>query len=289
MFNAQYSMFNKISIFTIALLAMLSSCESPDLSNLDDSDTEANLRVSIYQMGSTPFSALTRATDNCTHINYAVYTMDGTRVKQINQQSGAADFGSAVFQLGPDTYQLVVVAHSSNGNPTMTNPQKVQFTNSQGFTDTFLHYQTVQVTEEEQNLSVTLDRIVSLCRVVFTDALPADVATLQFQYTGGSGVFDATTGFGCVKSTQKMTFNVESGQKEFDLYTFLHRAEDTIHLKVTALDSGGNVLYEREFDVPMKYNQITWFSGPFFGGGTGSTAITITINTDWAGETHVTF
>jgi hypothetical protein len=42
----------------------------------------------------------------------------------------------------------------------------------------------------------------------------------------------------------------------------------------------------------MEVNHITWLSGSFFGGstGTGSTGITgVTVNTDWAGETHLTF
>ena len=283
-------MFNKISIFTIALLAMLSSCESPDLSNVDDSDTEANLRVSIYQMGSTPFTALTRATDNCTRINYAVYTEDGTRVKQNNQEITDNGFGSTAFQLEPDIYRLVVVAHSSNGNPTMTDPKKIQFTNAQGFTDTFMHTQTIEVTEEQQEIPITLERIVSLCRLCFTGDLPPEVATLQFQYTGGSGAFDATTGLGCVKSTQRMVFTVAPGQREFDLYTFLHSSEGILHLQATALDAGGNVLGEHTFEVPMRRNEITWLSGPFFGGnGTGGAGVVITINTDWAGETHLSF
>lgn len=288
MFNVQF----KIKNLGVALVAVLFSCESPDLSNFDDDpdDPEANLRVSIYQMGSTPFDALTRAADICTRINYAVYTANGTRVKQNNQQIGDNGFGHTTFQLEPDTYRLVVVAHSSNGNPTMTDLRKIQFTNAQGFSDTFMHTQAIEVTEEQQEISVTLDRIVSLCRVVFTNDIPANVATLQFQYTGGSGAFDATTGMGCVKSTQKMQFSVISGQREFDLYTFLHSSEGTIHLKVSALDASGVEILQHEFDVPMKRNEVTWFSGPFFGGnGTGSAGIVITINTDWAGETHLSF
>ena len=42
----------------------------------------------------------------------------------------------------------------------------------------------------------------------------------------------------------------------------------------------------------MQQNYITWLSGPFFGGSgtSGTTGITsVTINTDWAGETHITF
>ena len=61
---------------------------------------------------------------------------------------------------------------------------------------------------------------------------------------------------------------------------------------MTALDANGNVLYERDFDVPMDQNHITWLSGAFFGGSGSSSTTTITgvtINTDWAGETHLTF
>ena len=62
-------------------------------------------------------------------------------------------------------------------------------------------------------------------------------------------------------------------------------------MKVTALDASGNELYVREFDVPMEQNHITWLTGTFFNGsGSSSTSVTsVTVNTDWAGETHLTF
>ena len=115
---------------------------------------------------------------------------------------------------------------------------------------------------------------------------------MRFYYTGGSGAFDATTGLGCVNSKQDVKFDVVAGQNEFDLYTFLHDVDGTIHLTVTGLDASGNELYNRLFDVPMEQNHITWLSGAFFGGSGSSSSTTITgvtINTDWAGETHITF
>jgi hypothetical protein len=138
---------------------------------------------------------------------------------------------------------------------------------------------------------VSLDRIVALCRFVITDDFPADVTRMRFYYTGGSGAFDATTGLGCVKSKQDLKFDVTSGQKQFDLYTFLHDTEGTIHLTVTAYDEDDNIVNERVFEVPMERNHITWLSGDYFS-GSGSSATTIsgiTVNTDWAGETHLNF
>ena len=283
---------SRFSLFTLSLLALLSlfSCEKP---YVDESPAtpQGNLVVSVFQLEQTPFSEYTRASasDACTHLNFAIYKGD-TREKQVNQTSDMADFGHASFQLEEGTYRLVVVAHSSKTNPTMTTPTKIQFDNSDGYSDTFLYSEEVTIASEPVNLSLTLHRIVALCRFVITDDYPAGVAKMQFKYTGGSGAFDAYTGLGCVKSTQTMTYDVTTGQKQFDLYTFLHDTTGTIHLTVTALDATSNVLSERAFDVPLEQNKITWYSGQFFSGGNSQTANAgVVIDTRWAGETDQTY
>ena len=285
------------AVVALLIVFTIFSCErtiTPDDNTAGDAD--GNLRVSVFEIEKTPFASLTRASEPAsavvTRLNFAIYDQAGTRLKLVSQQSGAADFGQASFQLPEGTYQLVVVGHSSGGNPSMTTPYKIQFTNSQGFTDTFLYYGEVTIGEEGVDLQVSLDRIVALCRFVITDDFPADVKKMRFYYTGGSGAFDASTGLGCVNSKQDVKFDVVAGQKEFDLYTFLHDIDGTIHLAVTALDASGNELYNRSFDVPMEQNHITWLSGAFFGGSGSSSTTTITnvtVNTDWAGETHLTF
>lgn len=293
-----------LALFVMSVVFVLVSCEKPLIGEEKNAvDTKGNLRVSVFQIEKMPLASLfpgvsqttTRGaqavSEVCTRLNFAVYDIDDSRVKQVNQTADQTNFGTASFQLEEGTYQLVVVGHSANGNPTMTNPAKIQFTNSTGYTDTFLCYGEVTIGEDAVDLQVSLDRIVALCRFVVTDDVPADVRKMQFYYTGGSGAFNAATGLGSVASKQTVTVDVTGGQKQFDLYTFLHEPSDNIALKVTALDASGNVLYEHEFDVPMEQNHITWLSGAFFNGsGSSSTTITgVTVNTDWAGETHLTF
>lgn len=282
---------------SLLLVFVMFACEKAIISDENESEsTKGNLRVSVFQIEKPPFSSLTRAKEAASavsRLNFAIYDMAGTRIKQVNQTSDMADFGHASFQLSEGTYQLVVIGHSSNGNPTMTDPTKIQFTNSTGYTDTFLCYSEVTIGEEPVDLQVTLDRIVSRCSFVLTDeTIPSDVKKMRFYYTGGSGAFDATTGLGCVNSKQDVKFDVSASQKQFDLYTFLHDTSGTIHLAASALDASGNELYKREFDVPMQQNYITWLSGTFFEGSGSSSTTTITgvtVNTDWAGETHLTF
>lgn len=263
-------------------------------------DKNANLTVTVFSIEKTPFETFTRAatpvSEACTRLNFAVYTLDGSRVKQVNQSSAEADFGKASFQLEPGTYQLVVVGHSASGNPTMTDPTKVQFTNATGYTDTYLCCANVTIGEDKVDYKVSLDRITALCRFVLTDTeIPAEVKKMHFYYTGGSGAFDATTSLGCVNSKQDVKFDITADHKQFDLYTFPYKStEGTLHLVVTALDASGVEITQREFDVSIEKNYITWVSGSFFGSSgsdpTGGAGITsVTVNTDWAGETHVTF
>lgn len=272
----------------------LFSCQKP-LTDAELNEPEGNLKVKVFEIAKTPFGSLTRGAEPasavCKRLNFAVYTLDGTRVKQVNQTSDASGFGTASFQLDEGEYLVAVVGHSSNGNPTMTDPSCIKFTNTQGYTDTYLCSGVVEIGEETTEFKVSLDRIVALCRFVVTDDIPADVTKMRFYYTGGSGAFDATTGLGCVNSKQDVKFDVTADNKQFDIYTFLHDEQGTIHLTVTGLDASGNELYNRQFDVPMQQNYITWLTGAFFNGsGSSSTTIGgVTINTDWAGETHITF
>ena len=287
--NSQLSTLNShlSTLLAVGLVALVvfQSCQKASLSENDSSDsdpvTDANLVVVVTNKGLTS-----------TRLNFAIYDIGGTRQKQVNQQSSAADFGSAAFQLEEGTYQLVVVGHNANGNPTMTNPAKIQFKNNQGFTDTFIHYDTITIGDEIQTLRVSLDRIVSMCRFVINDSIPDDISQMKFYYTGGSGAFDAATGLGSVNSKQEMKFGVTPGHTwtAFDLYTFLHQQRETIHLTVTALDDSGSEHSKREFDVPMQQNQITWFTGTFFHSQSRADKWTIIpkadINTTWLYESY---
>ena len=279
--------------FCLNMVLCLFSCEKPMIP--DVSKAEANLVVTVWQMNIEPFPTgrtRTEISDLCSRLNYAIYDMSGKRVRQVNQQSGDEEYGTAYFKLPAGKYQVVVVGHSSNGNPTMTNPAKIQFKNDQGFTDTFLNNDSVTLDDDSRiTLNTNPHRIVSLCRFVVSDPIPNDVARMRFQYKGGSGAFDASTGLGSVNSTQTEFFPVEAGRDSttFDLYTFLHDQEGTIHLQASAYDANDNVLNEREFDVPLKRRKVTKLTGPYFTSSGASIVIIIGIDDEWEGEEVITY
>lgn len=121
------------ALVLIAAMAMV-SCERVVSSDGDEisADKSGNLRVRVFQIDKTPFAATrAAASEACSRLNFAIYNNDGSRVKQLNQLATDKNFGMASFQLDEGDYMLVVVGHSANGNPTMTNAQKISFTNAQ--------------------------------------------------------------------------------------------------------------------------------------------------------------
>ena len=276
---------------------VLCGCEKAiNLEEIDNAAT-GNVTVNVYKIENEAFGVSSRGvvSDVCTRLNFAMYDAGGVRVKQINQKSGDKGFGAVSFELEEGSYQLVVLAHSSDGNPTMTNLAKIQFTNATKYSDTFLYYANVEVGDEPQTLDITLNRIVSLCRFVVNDPIPEGVAKLQFYYTGGSGAFSAMTGLGVVDSKQTMTFDVVPGTTGtvYDLYTFLHHTDDQIDLVVTALGADGNKMYERSFEVPMEQRKITRMTGDFFTDEASveshGAQVEISINSEWEGEVNISY
>ena len=139
--------------------------------------------------------------------------------------------------------------------------------------------------------------IVSVLAVlVLTDEeIPSTVTKFKFYYTGGSSTFSPSAGYGCVNSKQTEIRTVADGVTTFDIFTLPHTEEDVLtKLTVTALDANDNTVKERVFEnVPVTRNQITRYTGSFFGsGGSGQTSdgtFRLTADPDWDSVNGYTF
>lgn len=222
-----------------------------------------NLVIFVDSLESIPFDEVETP---CTHLCYAVYDMEGKRIKQSNQKLGDKHYGAVGMQLDDGAYQLVVLAHSGKKNPTMTNSAKIQFSNATGYSDTYLYRTCLDVAASQQIIHVKPRRVTALVRFVISDTVPDSIAQMHFRYTGGSGHLDASTGRGVTHSTQEVTVEVQAGASGIrcDLYTFPFANGDTLHLTATALDSDGSETLQREFNVPVAIDQISWLVGSFF-------------------------
>lgn len=299
----------KLMLFALALLA--AACEKPIL-NEEDAVTknEANVILHFTQFEQEPFSvgggspaavttrAATDITELCSRLNIAIFDADGTKVKTVAQKEGDSSYGTVALTLTAGTYRLVVIAHNCDGSATITSTEKVTFPNNK-VTDTFYYYGDLVVTDAKQSYDLTLTRAVAMFRLVLTDeSVPSNVAKLKFYYLGGSSTFSPKDGYGCVNSKQTEIRPVPAdfiSGTAFEIFTLPHTEDDVLtKLTVTALDANDNVIKERTFEnVPITRNQVTRYTGSFFGsGGGGSTSdgtLRLTADPDWDSVNGYTF
>ena len=284
----------------IILALLLAACEKPVIDDEDfvaTKDTNVILHFTQYQQEAFTRSA-TDITNLCSRLNIAIFDAEGTKVKTVAQKEGDASYGTVALSLAAGTYRLVVIAHSCDGSATITSTEKVTFPNNK-VTDTFFYFGDLVVTAEKQSYDLTLTRAVAMFRLVLTDeSIPNNVAKLKFYYLGGSSTFSPKDGYGCVNSKQTEIRPVPAdfvSGTAFEIYTLPHTEEDVLtKLTVTALDANDNILKERVFEnIPITRNQVTRYTGIFFGSGGGNSTndgtFCLTADPDWDAVNGYTF
>jgi hypothetical protein len=292
--------FNFVYLMFGLLCLSLASCQK--MVTDDDDETggivdSRMVRFNVVQLEQMPFADAfaSRGTDVksvCSRISLALY-QKGVRVKQINQTLEDENFGQLKLMIPAGTYKVVLIAHSGEKNPTLTNPERITFSGK--LTDTFYYCEDLELADGG-SYDLKLKRAVAMFRLIIADQIPSNVALMHFYYTGGSSTFDAVHGFGNVNSRQSelrdVTEDMHGKPGTFEVYTFPHSDNRTLRMQVTAHDAGNNVLVEKVFeDVEVKRNIITQYRGSFFGGeiegeelGEGNIQLNLYSEDEW-GET----
>jgi len=278
---------NLRAVAMIVAALLLFSCEKP-LSNSEPNtskeetlkDNEVNVTFNVSKFEQTSFGGSENAprkaksvAEVCTRISLTLFSGD-VSYEFADQTKDDEDFGHFSLTVEKGTYTVALVAHNGLGSAKIGDDGKVTFKDNK-VTDTFYYYGEVTISEDTE-FDLTLKRAVAMFRLVVNDNVPSDVAQMKLYYTGGSSTFDITSGYGCVNSRQTelrdVSASAHSSSSVYEVYTFPHSDGKKLKIKVSALDSSGATVAEREFeDVPVAINEITQYSGYFFtespGGG----------------------
>ncbi|MBQ8990517.1 MAG: FimB/Mfa2 family fimbrial subunit [Prevotella sp.] len=280
--------FGLLGAIVFGVVLLVASCEKMNLGGRsgDADDGEANVVVRVMSFEQMPFSAATRANieDVCNHLNFVVFDENGERVDQKNQELGDEGFGEGRFTLPLGNYRLAIVAHSSNGNPsvnkrTASKHESISFTNAKGYTDTFFASKALTVGDSAINLEMNLRRVVAKVRFVNEDAVPEKADSIRIYYEGGSGSIDAQSGYGNVKSKQAAWF--DKSETPLEIYTIPW--QDDAYLEATiGTFQGGDLLTSTVIDsIPIRRNCITTCRGNIFDGKVTKVSFTITVDDSW--------
>ena len=308
--SRQCTFTKKFIFFLFALLTIIKKKKKPvelddNSQSKEENATNANLVLRI-QMTRGNESNIPWKT-----LMFEIYK-DNKKIKDIVQHEGDSNYGTASVLLTPDTYQVLVLAHNAEGNPSRPRPTEIKFDKNSGYSDVFYSYGDIVVKEEKEEHEITLQRATSLIRFRTKDVVPDYVQSIQFHYEGGSAVLNAQTGYGITKSEQTVYLDINESQKgkpiEVELYTFKRENSDTLTITVTPYKTPRGAdsperLTSKEFKVPLKYREISDFSGYFFTNNSGNddkedenekndtigTSFCIKADTTWAGINYYTY
>ena len=297
-----YKVLGGLLIAFVAGLAALAftSCEKPIIDDDDEVSQfyAGNANVLLY-FDATNDDA-TRAVTNIDayfrKLNVMIFDSDGNKVltKVRTQTADDENFGSMSMTLAEGTYTVVAVGHSSTNSATIKSDQMVQFTASNGekLTDTFCYCGILNIGEEPEEHSLIMNRATAMIRFVFTDTLSDNVASVKFEYSGGSANFNPSTLEGTTKS--KQSENRPSAGHIYSLYTFPYMATSgVLAVTISVLGEDGTTAFRRVItNVPVTRNRITTFTGRLFDEGSGEitqTGFGFLVNGEWEGEDHHEF
>ena len=285
-------------LFCLLLAAVaLTACEKTLLGD-GFNDPDGNVTLTFSAAGAQTRSANVTIGDYFKKLNVMLFNEDGTRYFEKVRTQYAIDenFGQMSLTLPAGEYTVVAVGHSSVKSATIKSPEMVQFTASDGekLTDTFCYCGNVTIGDEPAQYALTMSRVTAMVRFQFTDEeIPASLASVKFDYTGGSANFNPLTSEGTTKSTQSENRPV-SGNDVYQVFTLPYlSATGTLKMTISALTASGEVIKKKTIDaVPVTRNRITTYTGPLFTDGAGTitqSGFGFTVNPDWDGEDKYEF
>ena len=281
-------------ILTALAVAALAACNSDDIQEADTSRTVA-MTFNVHGDFTLTTHDFTRALTADGKDMTDVWVIDyvGTKCQQtIHQQAGDADFGTPTIELGMGTHHLYFVA-SRGVTPTVDNDAKTITWAT--VRDTFWkHYElTVTGGTSGGSRAVELDRVVTRIRVVATDEVPADVATVAVTPAMWYYGIDYRTGEPAVarqdyeRSVAVLASYIGTqGTLAVNIFGF-SGAEWTTEVTVTSKRSDGTVISSATVsDVPFRKNRSTEMIGAVF----AKVGVnTITLNDEWLNAFGVEF
>lgn len=241
---------------------------------IGDGSSRLTLKISPFQKSNFDVNPSSRAVvginEVCSRIGFAVFDATGKKVVSASQEvKSAASFGTLQADLNDGIYDIVIVAHSTGGNATLSKPDSIRFTDNK-VSDTFSYHERITIAGP-QTKEITLKRSVAMFRLHLEECIPQNIKYLKFYYSGGSSTLNAVTNLGRVNSRQTELREVPESayttpNNIFEIYTIPHTPDDVLKITITALAADGKTeLDEKVFEnVPVTQGQITTYKGAIF-------------------------
>ena len=280
----------KRCIYIIMMATFWVSCSKDEGTVISDSFTKITFTISgDFTLNTHDFTrSLTADGKDMTDIWILDY-VDGTLVQQLHQSDNtSADFGTPTLNLAIGTHHIYFVASRGTGATLNTTDHTLLFSR---VLDTFWKDYEINITAGTSNESrtVSLDRVVTKLKLVFSDAIPIGAASFNITPTTWYYGINYQIGEPCAAATsQAVTVNIPSSEigvinEAVSVFGFSSAAEWTTDIAMNCKAANDDVLGSATITAaPFVRNRVSEYTGPLFG---DSGTMTLSLNVTW-GDTY---
>lgn len=273
-------------LYIIILAALFAACNNENSSVLDGSPVKMTFAISgDFTLTSHDFTRSLTADGNDMTDVWVLDYVDGTLVQQLHQSDNtAADFGTPTLNLSIGTHHIYFIASRGAGAVLNTTTHTLTFTSVR---DTFWKDYAITITSgtSSGNRSVTLDRVVTKLKVVFSDAIPSGATTFNItpatwyygiNYTTGEPIY--------ATPSQPIIVNIPSSEigvigETVSIFSFSSATEWNTNIAINCKSASDAVLGSATItSAPFVRNRVSEYTGPLFG---DSGAMTLSLNATW--------
>jgi hypothetical protein len=211
--------------------------------------------------------------------------VDGTLVQQLHQSDNtAADFGTPTLNLSIGTHHIYFIASRGFAATLNTDEHTLTFG---AVRDTFWKDYAVTITSgtASSSRSVTLDRVVTKLKVVFSDAIPAGATTFNITPATWYYGINYTTGEPISATpSQPITVNIPPSEigvvnEAVSIFGFSSATEWTTNIVINCKSANNDLLGSATItSAPFARNRVSEYTGQLFGDNGG---MTLSLNATW--------
>lgn len=272
-------------LLTMAALLMLTACEKQEMC---EEALPAKKTVTFrmdFDFKTTPFTRGSLTSNENTFTDLWVFDFVGDDCLQsVHQSNTDSDWGNPELILDYGSHSIYFVA-SKGKEFTLDESAKIIVWSKPN--DTFWCKCDLEVSNgSSENISVTLDRVVSKLKITVNDEVPEGLSTLSIIPATWYCGIDYTTGNpSSAVTSQARTVSVPSsyagttGTLSMSIYGFSSADEWTTDIEVDAKNGDNEIVGHASIeDAPLKRNRSTEYSGKLF---CNSRGFSISINDEW--------
>lgn len=298
----------KKNFFMAVVVLLAASCSNErvnEVMNEEKATAPVTVRVSDFSVmqeempldgGTTRAAQSVASYTDVKAIDLAFYDGEELVYKHTQLRNDATTyttFGVFSSNLPIGSYKMVVIGRGYFNEDVfvLTSPTAAGYSSDRA-RETFCATQDVIVTSSTPlQLEVTLNRIVSMLKVVSTDNLSNKVTTMRTSYSKGSKSFNPTAGLATDDNGFSLTnspYDPGDGHLSIFSFVFLASDEEMMDITIEALDAHNNVLFTKVVqNVTLKRNRKTTLTGAIF--TASPTSSSFQLETEWLPDNNMNF